>query len=414
MRSKTIIMTAAIAAVAVTLLGMTTVTEAQQIDGQGMEMIATADEGSDTIMITGTIIKSLPTPVSIIVTSPSGANIVDIHQVTPVDNEFEATIEIDNLWKENGTYTITATSGSGESSLYKVSLLVTVVGGVVYEDTIVIDGNLERLQVYEEESGVIPENATIPESLTYDEIEKKWQFWKDKSMDQKAEIKDLEKENKKLKKELEKVRNIRNSMKDKLNEMVFFETDKETYTRGDTIHATIQLPESLFENSKIVPYEGTLLTDTVHEVISVGLMSNYNSPMMRCERSNEHSESTEQTTYWNVTSEESNTKIRGHNVTLVEAVDGVWYNVYQILSGNTQVDGVYTGVHNTAYNITSCPLDGNILTVSLETHPNKLTAHGFVNIWVESLQYGDLQKGAILGPYKIYHSEPIIMMPPPQ
>ena len=134
---------------------------AQQIDGQGMEMIATADEGSDTIMITGTIVKSLPTPVSIIVTSPSGANIVDIDQLTPVDNKFETMFMIGNLWKENGAYTITATSGIGESSLYKISLLVTVIEGMVAQDTMVMDGNIERLMVYDEESGAIPEPTGI-------------------------------------------------------------------------------------------------------------------------------------------------------------------------------------------------------------------------------------------------------------
>lgn len=134
-----------------------------QNDGQGMEMMVTASGGSDKIKVTGTIVKSLETDITFTVTSPNGLNIVDVDQITPVDGKFakEFTISPDT-WKADGMYTITATSGIiGSTSLYKISLPVTVVGGMA-QDTMVMEGNLEKFMVYNQEPAIIePAGITI-------------------------------------------------------------------------------------------------------------------------------------------------------------------------------------------------------------------------------------------------------------
>ena len=67
-----------------------------QTDAQGIEMTVMADEGSDTIMVMGTIVKSMPTDITFTVTSPNGLNVVSVDQVTPDGNGvFETSFVID-------------------------------------------------------------------------------------------------------------------------------------------------------------------------------------------------------------------------------------------------------------------------------------------------------------------------------
>lgn len=120
-----------------------------QSNGQGMEMIIAADEGSNQIIVTGTIVKSLPTDVTFKVTSPNGLTTVAVDQVTPIDGVFETVFVIGDRWSEDGAYRITATGGvTSDISLYKISLPVMVVGGEA-QGTMEADGNLEKLIVYE-------------------------------------------------------------------------------------------------------------------------------------------------------------------------------------------------------------------------------------------------------------------------
>ena len=124
-----------------------------QTDAQGIEMTVMADEGSDTIMVMGTIVKSMPTDITFTVTSPNGLNVVSVDQVTPDGNGvFETSFVIDptsQLWKADGLYTVTASGGiSAETSQYRVSLPVMIVGGAA-QSTAMTDGNLERLVVYD-------------------------------------------------------------------------------------------------------------------------------------------------------------------------------------------------------------------------------------------------------------------------
>ncbi len=94
-----------------------------------IEISADAVNGSDTIMITGnTNLRS--SDITLIVKSPMG-NMVTIAQVTPsVNGGFEMEIKTGgSMWKEDGTYTVTASQGS--SSEHKESIQVEIKDGVV-------------------------------------------------------------------------------------------------------------------------------------------------------------------------------------------------------------------------------------------------------------------------------------------
>ena len=97
--------------------------------GKNIMMSADAVEGSDTITISG-MTKILGSDVTIIVSSPNG-NVVTVAQITPGPNgEFETEIKIGgSLWKEDGTYTITA--NQGVASEYKESIDVEIHEGLV-------------------------------------------------------------------------------------------------------------------------------------------------------------------------------------------------------------------------------------------------------------------------------------------
>ena len=128
--------------------------------GQGMQMTAMADEGSDTIMITGTIVKTLPTDITFTVTSPDGLKVVDVDQIRPVDGSFATEFIISPMWSDDGIYTIKATSGISGTSLYTIELPVMVVGGMA-QGTMIMDGNLHESIVYDESKGNIPEPTGI-------------------------------------------------------------------------------------------------------------------------------------------------------------------------------------------------------------------------------------------------------------
>ncbi len=95
----------------------------------GLEISATAIEGSDTITITGTVI-SRDTDITFTINSPNG-NLVSVEQITANDNG-QFTVEIKTggpLWTEDGVYTVTANQGI--ASEFQDSVEVEIVEGRV-------------------------------------------------------------------------------------------------------------------------------------------------------------------------------------------------------------------------------------------------------------------------------------------
>ena len=95
----------------------------------GISISADAVNGSDVIEISG-ITNYKGTDITLVVTSPIG-NIVTIAQVTPgTYGNFDAQIKVGGpLWKEDGTYTITASQG--RTSDRTESIEVEIEDGVV-------------------------------------------------------------------------------------------------------------------------------------------------------------------------------------------------------------------------------------------------------------------------------------------
>ena len=121
----------AIAIMALSLISMTSIQQDVFAQTLGMSITATADQGSDTITVTGTTVSSY-TDITFLVTSPSGNNVVEIRQVTPDDNgDFTATFKVGPTWNEDGFYSITAQQG--ESSIYTLTALVEVTNGMAEE-----------------------------------------------------------------------------------------------------------------------------------------------------------------------------------------------------------------------------------------------------------------------------------------
>jgi len=96
----------------------------------GMSLTATAQDGSDTITVTGQTGSTL-NDVSILVEAPN-RNVISVAQVSPDANgEFDVDVKIGGaFWDKNGVYTITAQQGS--SSLYKLSVKVQVADGATF------------------------------------------------------------------------------------------------------------------------------------------------------------------------------------------------------------------------------------------------------------------------------------------
>ena len=120
--------TMVIAIMALSLISVTSVQQDVFASGPGMSITATADQGSNTIAVTGmTALTS--NDVTFVVISPSGNNRADIGQVTPNDDgSFSITFNIGPTWNEDGLYSITAQQS--ESSIYTLTVFVEVTSGM--------------------------------------------------------------------------------------------------------------------------------------------------------------------------------------------------------------------------------------------------------------------------------------------
>ena len=132
-------------AIALMVLSLISVTSIQQdafAQNQGMSITATADKGSDTIMLMGQTISEI-TDVTIIVTSPSGNNVVAVGQISPDNGNFDAEFKVGPTWSEDGFYTITASQSVVQNSLYTLNVEVEVINGMIVDNTSVTESNLE-------------------------------------------------------------------------------------------------------------------------------------------------------------------------------------------------------------------------------------------------------------------------------
>ena len=120
----------AIAIMALSLISMTSIQQDVFAQSLGMSITATANEGSDTITVTGKTISDI-TDVTFRVTSPSGNNVVSVWQVSPDDNgEFTVKFIVGPTWTEDGFYTITAMQAIQANSLYTLNVEVEVTNGM--------------------------------------------------------------------------------------------------------------------------------------------------------------------------------------------------------------------------------------------------------------------------------------------
>ena len=120
--------TMVIAIMALSLISMTSVQQDVFASGPGMSITATADQGSNTIAVTGmTALGSAA--VTFQVVSPSGNNLVTVAQVMPnEDGSFTTTLKVGPTWNEDGLYSITAQQS--ESSIYTLTVFVEVTSGM--------------------------------------------------------------------------------------------------------------------------------------------------------------------------------------------------------------------------------------------------------------------------------------------
>ena len=120
--------TMVIAIMALSLISMTSVQQDVFASGPGMSITATADQGSNTITVTGmTALGSAA--VTFQVVSPSGNNLVTIDQVIPnEDGSFTTTLKVGPTWNEDGLYSITAKQG--QASIYTLTVFVEVTSGM--------------------------------------------------------------------------------------------------------------------------------------------------------------------------------------------------------------------------------------------------------------------------------------------
>ena len=132
----------AIALMALSLISVTSIQQDAFAQNQGMSITATADKGSDTIMLMGQTISEI-TDVTIIVTSPSGNNVVAVGQISPDNGNFDAEFKVGPTWSEDGFYTITASQSVVQNSLYTLNVEVEVINGMVANDTSATESNIE-------------------------------------------------------------------------------------------------------------------------------------------------------------------------------------------------------------------------------------------------------------------------------
>jgi len=114
----------------------------------GMSITATAQDGSDTITLTGRTVPTI-SDVTIRVEAPENRNVVFVGQVAPdPDGKFEKEIKIGDLWTRDGDYTIHV--NRGEASLQKLSVKVRIMDGTTlatdatqstFGDTMVFQGS---------------------------------------------------------------------------------------------------------------------------------------------------------------------------------------------------------------------------------------------------------------------------------
>ena len=118
--------------IAVSAVSMTSVQQDVFAQG-GMAIVASAEEGSDTILVKGQT-TSVFGDITLRVTTPSGTNVVGIAQASPDQNgNFDATFVVGDLWIENGYYSIKAQQS--ESSFFKPEVFVEVIDGITVKTT---------------------------------------------------------------------------------------------------------------------------------------------------------------------------------------------------------------------------------------------------------------------------------------
>ncbi|MEK0346623.1 MAG: PEFG-CTERM domain-containing protein, partial [Nitrosopumilus sp.] len=111
----------AIAIMALSLISMTSVQQDVFASGLGMSITATADQGSNIIIVTG-ITNSDVTDVTYTVTAPNG-NIVQLGQLTPDENgEFMIKLLVGILWPGDGLYEIRVMQSVTANSLYTLDV----------------------------------------------------------------------------------------------------------------------------------------------------------------------------------------------------------------------------------------------------------------------------------------------------
>ncbi|RNJ75797.1 MAG: PEFG-CTERM sorting domain-containing protein [Nitrosopumilus sp. H13] len=129
---------AALVLVALTLVAVTL--PGAHAQAQGMAITVTAEQGSDTITVTGKT-TSDRTDVTFTITSPS-ISTIDIDQVTPDANgEFQVTFKVGPRWTENGFYEIEAKQA--ENALYTLQTLIEINDGATAQ-TSITESNLPR------------------------------------------------------------------------------------------------------------------------------------------------------------------------------------------------------------------------------------------------------------------------------
>ena len=132
----------AIAIMALSLISMASVQQDVFAQSLGMSITATADQGSDTITVTGRTVSDI-TDVTFVVKSPSGNNVVAVAQVSPDDDgNFTVIFKVGQTWTEDGFYEIEAMQAVHANSLYTLNVLVEVTDGMT-EETSVTESNLE-------------------------------------------------------------------------------------------------------------------------------------------------------------------------------------------------------------------------------------------------------------------------------
>ena len=131
----------AIAIMALSLISMTSVQQDVFAQTLGMSLTATADQGSDRIIVTGITVSDI-TDITFRVTSPSG-NIVLIGQQSPDENgEFTLKLLVGKLWTDDGLYEIQVMQAVTANSLYTLDVEFQITDGMTVE-TLVTESTID-------------------------------------------------------------------------------------------------------------------------------------------------------------------------------------------------------------------------------------------------------------------------------